>query len=141
MNFAAAPSAAGAPDARLALSLGPRRSSAGRRTNERTNEHGTASILYPSITTRLRRLPGTFWHLVRSIVRALRIFFHRRENCFVRAKIWEKKVWTDAINSVQISSKWEPSSRFLSHLKIENSLATFGPIQPIVPGFIALYPP
>ena len=35
----------------------------------------TASILYPSITIRLRRLPGTFWHLVRSIVRALRNFF------------------------------------------------------------------
>ena len=68
-------------------------------------------------------------------------FFRRRENFVVRAKIWEKKVWTDAINSVQKSWKSEPSSRFLSHLKIENSLATFGRIQPIVPGFIALYPP
>ena len=46
-----------------------------------------------------------------------------------------------AIDSVKKSSKSELSSRFLSRLKFENSLATFGRIQPIVPGFIALYPP
>ena len=75
-------------------------------------------------------------------------FFRRREFFFVAAKIvssarkfGKKKVWTDAINSVQKSSKSESSSRFLSHLTIENSLATFGRIQPIVPRFIALYPP
>ena len=75
-------------------------------------------------------------------------FFRRYDFFFVDAKIFssarklgKQKVWTDAINSVQKSSKSEPSSRFLSHLKLENSLATFGRIQPIVPGFIALYPP
>ena len=106
----------------------------------------TASILYPSITTRLRRSPGTFRHLVRSIVRALRICFssrnfRRRENFFVRAKIWEKKVWTDAINSVQKSSKSEPSSRFSSRLKVENSLATFGRIQPTFGRIHCIIPP
>ena len=35
----------------------------------------TASILYPPITIRLQRSPDTFWHLVRSIVRASRNFF------------------------------------------------------------------
>ena len=47
------------------------------RVDSSSLNHGnvTASILYPSITIRLRRLPGTFWHLVRSIVRALRNFF------------------------------------------------------------------
>ena len=51
-------------------------------------EDMTASILYPSIASRLRRLPGTFWHLVRSIVRALRNFVRRREFFFVAAKIF-----------------------------------------------------
>ena len=51
----------------------------------------TASILYPSITIRLRRLPGTFWLLVRSIVRALRIFFRRREFFYVAAKIFRPR--------------------------------------------------
>ena len=60
-----------------------------------------------------------------------RNFFRPRENL-------RKKVWTDAINSVQKSSKSEPSSRFLSLLKIENTLATFGRIQPIVPGFVRI---
>ena len=67
--------------------------------------------------------------------------FWRRENFFGRAKISEKKDWVGAIDSVQKSSKSELSSRFLSRLKSENSLATFGRIQPIVPRFIALYPP
>ena len=45
------------------------------------------------------------------------IFFRRRETVFVRAKIWEKKVWADAIDSVQKSSKSELSLRFLGRLK------------------------
>ena len=51
----------------------------------------TASILYPSITTRLRRSPGTFRHLVRSIVRASRNFFRRREFFFRPRENLEKK--------------------------------------------------
>ena len=57
------------------------------------------------------------------------------------AEIFEKKVWVVAIDSVQKSLKSEPSSQFLSRLIFENALATFWRIQPIVPGFIALYPP
>ena len=45
---------------------------------------------------------------------------------FDGAKISEKKVWVDASDSVKKSSKSELSSRFLSRLKFENSLATFG---------------
>ena len=74
----------------------------------------TASILYPSITIRLRRLPDTFWHLVRSIVRASPI---RRESFFRPRENLGKEVWADAIGSVQKSSKSEPSSRFLSRFK------------------------
>ena len=69
-------------------------------------------------------------------------FFRRREN-FDDAKSFEKKVRNrrnGAIDFIQESSKSELSSGFLSCLMFENSLATFGRIQPIVPGFIALYP-
>ena len=66
-------------------------------------------------------------------------FFRRREN-FDDAKTFEKQVRNGAIDFVQESSTSELSSRFLSRLKVENSLATFGRIQPIVPRFIALYP-
>ena len=51
----------------------------------------TASILYPSITIRLRRSPGTFRHLVRSIVRALRIFFVAAKIFFVAAKFFRPR--------------------------------------------------
>ena len=61
-------------------------------------------------------------------------FFRRREN------FDEKQVRNGASDFVQESSTSELSSRFLSRLKVENSLATFGRIQPIVPRFIALYP-
>ena len=105
----------------------------------------TASILYPSITTRLRRLTGTFWHLVRSIVRELRIFFVAANSCSSPRNVFRPrensgKKSLDRRDQFQKSSKLEPSWRFLSHLKIENSLATFGRIQPIVLGCIALYP-
>ena len=50
----------------------------------------SASILYPSITIRLWRVPDNFWHLVRSFVR--REFFRRSETFFVRAKIVEKSL-------------------------------------------------
>ena len=100
--------------------------------------------LLPSIKFRLRVTPQkTFFCLFfRSFARRLsaRKFFFGAK-IFVRAKIWEKKIRADAIDSVQKSSKSEPSSRFLSRLKVENSLATFGRMQPIVPRFIALYPP
>ena len=66
-------------------------------------------------------------------------FFRRREK-FDDAKSFEKQVRNGAIDFVQESSKSELSSGFLSRLKFENSLATFGRIQPIVPRFIALYP-
>ena len=70
----------------------------------------TASILYPSITIRLRRLPDTFWHLVRSIVRASRFFFVAANFFFVRAKN---------------SSKSKPSSRCLSRFKFGNFTCHF----------------
>ena len=66
-------------------------------------------------------------------------FFRRREN-FDDAKIFENQVRNGAIDFVQESSASELSLRFLSRLMFENSLATFGRIQPIVPRFIALYP-
>ena len=94
-----------------------------------SKSHKTASILYPSITTRLRRLPVNFLaprsfdrSCVAKFFRRREIFFVATKICFVRAKICEKKVWTDTINSVQKSWKSESSSRFLSQLKIENSL-------------------
>ena len=65
-------------------------------------------------------------------------FFRRREN-FDDAKIFEKQVRNSAIGFVQESSTSELSAIF-SRLMFENSLATFGRIQPIVPRFIALYP-
>ena len=77
----------------------------------------TASILYSSITIRLWRLPDTFWHLVRSIVRASRHFFVAANFFFVRAKIVGKKIWGDVVDSVEKSWKLEPSSRFLSRFK------------------------
>ena len=103
--------------------------------------------LLPSIKFRLRvtRQKTCFRLFFRSFARrenfssARKIFFGAK--IFVRAKIWEKKIWADAIDSVQKSSKSEPSSRFWSRWEINNALATFGRIQPIVPGFIALYPP
>ena len=64
--------------------------------------------------------------------------FRRREN-FDDAKIFEKQVRNGAINFAQESSTSELSSRFLSRLKVENSLATFGRIQPIVLRFTAPY--
>ena len=57
---------------------------------------------------------------VRSLAGALVAqFFRRREN-FGGAKIFEKKVRAVAIDSVQISSKSELSSRLWSRLKFEN---------------------
>ena len=43
----------------------------------------------------------------------------------------------ETIRTVQKLSKSELSSQFLSRSKFENSLATFGRIQPIVPRFIS----
>ena len=101
----------------------------------------TASILYPSITIRLRRLPDTFWHLVRSIVRASRIFFVAAKIVSSARKFGEKN-WgrcdrfrPKIVEIGAILAIFEPFE------KLKNSLATFGRIQPIVPGFVALYPP
>ena len=57
---------------------------------------------------------------------------------FGGAKISENKVGVVAIDSVKKTSKSELSSRFLNRSKYENSHATFGRIQPIVPGFMRI---
>ena len=71
------------------------------------------SVDYDSITACTGQFPAP-----RSFDRScVAKFFRRRENCFVRTKVLEKKVWADVIDSVQNSSKSELSSRFFGRLQ------------------------
>ena len=94
------------------------------------------SVDYDSITAYTRKFQqssGKFRRFVRCDVHAK--IFCRRGIFFDGAKIFKKLDRVVAIDSVKKSSKSELSSRFLSRSKYGNSHATFGRIQPIVPGF------
>ena len=105
---------------------------------QHSGTHVTASILYPSITIRLRRVPGNFCKVPpsRSFVPCdVRVIFCRWRDFFGRCA----KLWVVAIDFVQKSTTSELSLRFLSLSKFENSLATFWWIQPIIPGFMRMW--
>ena len=97
------------------------------------------SVDYDSITAFTRKFQqssGKFRRFVRCDVHTK--IFRRREFFFDGAKLFKKLDRVVAIDSVRKSWKSRLSSRFLSRSKYENSHATFGRIQPIVPRFMRI---
>ena len=91
-----------------------------------TRDAGIEAGGAPKARGQTRRFSGTrrLSFVRSSVVRSPR-FFRRRDNFFDDAKIFEKKVWVDAIDFVQKSSKSELSSVFLSRSKLKKFTCHF----------------
>ena len=101
----------------------------------------TASILYPSITIRLRRAPGNFRHLVRSFVATLTQIFCSTTRKFLKNRSARRDQNRPRIVKIgAILAIFEPFEVLLFGQNLdqkdeENPHATFWRIQLIVPGF------